>query len=116
MKALPLVAVALLTLASCSLVDTAKVTLQKANETLDAGKQLVAEGKAAYVEAKAAADKDGDGKTSVSEWLAYLALLAGVGGAGGAKMALNARAKTQKELDELYDEVRPAPGATAVRV
>ena len=105
---IPALVVAASLLASCSLVNTARETLQRANETLEAGKQLVNEGKAAYVEAKAAADKDGDGKTSIPEWLQWLL---GGGGLAGIYAAVK-RAKTQKELDERYDQVRP-PAAPA---
>ncbi len=67
-------------LPSCTLLRSLEATAKAAEDTVVEAKAAVVEAKAAYTEHAAKADTDGDGKTSTSEWLAYLASVIGLGG------------------------------------
>jgi hypothetical protein len=104
MRTLALVVVSLLPLGACTLLEQAK-------DTYNSAAGLATSARDEYVAAKAAADTNKDGRTSVPEWLSYLTLVLGGGAVAGAVHATSKRNKTQAELDQLYDEVRP-PAAT----
>ena len=91
MKTLAILCV--LSLSSCGLVSD----LQQVAKD---GKEMVAEFKQVYADAKVAADTNNDGKTTGSEWGAWIA-----GGGGVALLGLLLKVLgLAKQTDELYDK------------
>lgn len=89
-----------------------KNTMQTINMILTAGPQLLldiqkqsAELKAANPAAFKAADKNGDGKLSASELIAYILAGGGVGLAALSKVLGNLKGNMQGQHDESYDKV-----------
>jgi len=81
-------------------VEVVTELVSDAKEILETVKGHVDTATTFLEEAGPAADSDGDGKTSLLEWLAALGAALGLGGAGLAKVNSARRERT----DELYDE------------
>ena len=95
-------------LASCSLVSKVEGLVDDAKVLVAKADKKYAEVEAKYQEAKAAADTNADGKTSSSEWIAWLA----GGGLTTLLGFLGIKANSlQKQTDQLYDATH-APIAT----
>lgn len=105
-----LVLAALLALTGCSVEAAARRVAELAETTNGVAEKVESiagkvEGAATVVQEQIrAADKDGDGRLSWTEIAGLLGVLAGGGG-------LLARAKTQREVDELYDDLHKAEAA-----
>lgn len=87
---------AALLLSSCALIDSAKSIAKSADDILSAAREF----KSGFVAAKAEADTNKDGKTSVQEWWQYLLLILGIGTpvAGAGVMVRNARSNADKDV------------------
>lgn len=110
MKAMALcVLAALLALTGCSVEAMARKgveVLDKVELIADQARDTVAK-----IEARAKeADTDGDGKLS---WEEIVALLLGGGGLLSAQQAKASREKTQREVDELYDDLHKVEASKA---
>jgi len=92
-------------LPACSVMRSLESAGQSARLLIDEGTALVREVQKEYQTAKAAADRDGDGKTSGEEWMMWAL---GLGGSGGvlAQLMRNGKsnerkAKMEARLDAL---------------
>lgn len=79
------------------------VLVTAAEETVGEAKAALVAAKATYASAKGEADTDGDGKTSMAEWLTWVSLA--LGGSGGAAALArgairNAKSDGRKDLME----------------
>lgn len=88
----------LLFLPACGAVREVQQVAARANAILEDARSFYADAKQTYEQAKAAADTDQSGDTTVEEWIAYLLGAAGLG--GGAILTRNARSNARKDVME----------------
>ncbi len=102
------VLVALLALlSSCAMMAAMEDTAMKAAELVVTAENTLDEAKMTYAQAKVESDTDGDGSTSVEEWLAWLVGAGGLGGIGGRMLAKGAvrNAQSDGRKDRIEDRI-----------
>jgi len=103
-------------LCSCTLVKRTEAAMEKADKALAVASDAIDR----VAQAKKEADTDGDGKTSLEEWMLYL--LGGGGVAGGAVLRKRnqqsdaRKAETEKDVAALKTEIAVMQAKEQVRI